>query len=362
MRPVQPLTQAQVRVLVVDDSAFMRSMLCKMLNADPAIAVVDVARNGEEAIAKVAELRPDVVTMDIEMPRMNGLDALSHIMRHFPTPVIMVSSLAQEAAAATMDALERGAVDFVGKPGGSESLNMHQAGPELIEKVRRAAVVSRVRLAAAGAAAPAAPRPAAPVAKPPLSQAAVRSNMVVAIGASTGGPKALSEVLPSLPGDFPAPILVVQHMPPGFTNALAENLDGLSALRVREARAGDRLEPGLALIAPGNFHMTVRQGGIVALNQEEAVHHVRPAVDVLLRSVAQAYGSKALAVVLTGMGVDGAAGALEVKRQGGRVIAQDEGSCVVYGMPAAVAEAGAADTVAPLSSIAAHIVREVSGR
>lgn len=349
-----------IRVLVVDDSAFMRSMLVKMLGGQLGISVVDVARNGEEALAKIAELRPDVITMDVEMPRLNGLQTLTALMRHFPTPVIMVSSLTQEGAAATMEALQLGAVDFIGKPSGSESLNVHQIAEDLVDKVRRAAKVSRVRLAGlvTSAPVPSQPAPAPPAA---ASMRRVATDLVIAVGASTGGPKALMDVLPGLPADLPAALLIVQHMPAGFTRTLAENLDSQSRIRVREAAAGDRLEAGVALVAPGDFHLAVKAGGLVELTKSAPLHHVRPAVDVMFDAVARVYGPRALAVVLTGMGVDGASGALAIKRAGGRVVAQDEATSVVYGMPAAVARVGAADVVVPLGKIAGEVLHWLNG-
>ncbi|MHB8621025.1 MAG: protein-glutamate methylesterase/protein-glutamine glutaminase [Chloroflexota bacterium] len=343
-----------VKVLVVDDSAFMRNMIAKMLNGVPGITVLASAVDGQDAVDKVKALRPDVVTMDVEMPRMNGLQAVEAIMKHYPTPVIMLSSLTQEGAMVTIEALEKGAVDFVGKPSGTVSIDIHRVRDELVNKILRASKVSSIRLAAM-----AGPRAARqePLALPPLRPSATAGHRVVAIGASTGGPKALNELLPRLPGGLPAPVLVVQHMPAGFTRAMAERLDSLSALDVREAADGDLLENGVALVAPGNFHMTVVRGGRVALTQGPPVHNVRPAVDVLLASVVEAFGSEAIAVVLTGMGNDGAEGAHRIKRAGGRVIVQDEATSVVYGMPRSVVEAGAADIIVPLGKIADEIVK-----
>ncbi|MDE3075575.1 MAG: chemotaxis response regulator protein-glutamate methylesterase [Chloroflexota bacterium] len=345
----------QIRVLVVDDSAFMRSMIGKMLNEVPGIQVVDVAVDGQDAVEKVRNVRPDVVTLDVEMPKMNGIQALEYIMKNCPTPVIMLSSLTQQGAVTTIEALEKGAVDFVGKPSGTVSIDIHRVRDELVNKILRASKLTGTRLAALSA-----PRPQTPpLQMPPLRPIETGRHHVVAIGTSTGGPKALNDVLPRLPRNLPAPVLVVQHMPPGFTRALAQRLNDLSQIAVREAAAGDQLEPGVALVAPGDFHMTVSSGRI-ALNQDPPVHNVRPAVDVLLSSLAKTYGRETVGVVLTGMGTDGAEGALAIKRMGGRVIAQDEATSVVYGMPRSVVDAGAADVVAPLGRVADEIVKALS--
>ncbi|HVA25949.1 MAG TPA: chemotaxis response regulator protein-glutamate methylesterase [Chloroflexota bacterium] len=313
--------------------------------------------DGAEAVEKVAQLRPDVVTMDVEMPRMNGIEAVEAIMRQTPTPVVMLSGVTLRGAAVTIEALAKGAIDFVTKPTGGSEADLATLRDELKDKLRRAARLSSARLAAARLASgpPPAPVGARPAFRPlGLAQ---RARKVVAIGASTGGPAALTQLLPQLPGDMAAGVLVVQHMPAGFTKALADRLNGLSQLTVREAVAGELVQNGTALVAPGDFHMAVDGSGHVVLNQSPPVHSVRPAADVLLASVAKTYGRLALGVVLTGMGHDGAAGATDVKRAGGQVIVQDEASSVVYGMAASVVEAGSADAIVPLTHIASRIVQ-----
>lgn len=339
-----------VRVLVVDDSAFMRKVISDLLSADPSIEVVGVARDGVEALAQAANLRPDVVTLDVEMPKMDGLAALAELVGEFRLPVVMVSSLTQAGADTTVRALATGAVDFVPKPSGSISIDMHKAGQELRRKVK-AAATARVRSAAA----PPVPRRVTPQLSAPRFISA-RSRRVVVIGCSTGGPGALHQVMPALPGDLGAGVLIVQHMPPHFTRSLAERLDELSALRVREAQAGDPVVDNQALLAPGGYHMTVTPDGCIALDQEAALHGVRPAVDRTLESAAVIFGKACLGVIMTGMGYDGARGIAALKRAGGRAIAEAESSCVVYGMPRVVVEMGNADRVVPLSEIAPSIV------
>ncbi|MGH2470172.1 MAG: protein-glutamate methylesterase/protein-glutamine glutaminase, partial [Chloroflexota bacterium] len=335
---------------------FMRSMITKMLKEVPGLQVVDVGVDGEEAVQKVRTLRPDVVTMDVEMPKMNGLQALDVIMRNTPTPVIMLSSLTQQGAITTLEALEKGAVDFVGKPSGTVSIDIHRVRDDLVNKILRASKVHPTHLATLSA-----PHtPVAPVVMPAVSRPPVGHQHVVAIGTSTGGPKALNEVIPRLPANLPAAVLVVQHMPAGFTRALAQRLNDISPMAVREAVAGDALQPGVVLVAPGDFHMAVLPGGRIGLNQSAPVHNVRPAVDVLFASIAQVCGRDGVGVVLTGMGSDGAEGATAIKRSGGRVIAQDEATSVVFGMPRAVVEAHASDVVAPLPRVADEIVRALS--
>jgi len=296
-----------IRVLIVDDSAYMRFTLGKALSAHPGLEVVGAARDGQEALELLPKLQPDVVTLDVEMPRLDGLSTLRQIMARWPRPVIMLSSLTTEGARETILALTWGAVDFVAKP--ATKANVAAIMDEVIAKIQ-AAAQARVR---------ARPQPLTP---PPLPQSSgggmtegrgegkstrplrMRDRVVV-IGASTGGPGALHTVIPGLPADLPAAVLIVQHMPVGFTRSLAERLDSVSALAIKEAAPGDALEVGRALLAPGGFHMTVDENGRIALNQNPAVHGVRPAVDVTMASVAQRYGAATIGVVLTGMGRDG---------------------------------------------------------
>lgn len=341
-------THQKIRVLVVDDSAFMRHTITRHLTDDDSIEVVGTAKDGVDALAKVQELRPDVVTLDVEMPRLDGLATLRRMMAEHPVPVVMLSSATQEGAATTIQALELGAVDFVPKPSGSVSVDLYKVKEQLLAAIHRASV-SRV-------APPRLPRPLPRRNghRPPASATAFEK--VVVIGCSTGGPRALHQVMPALPADIPAAILIVQHMPPGFTHSLAERLNDQCHVRVKEAQAGDALAPGLALLAPGDYHMTVDAQGRIRTNRGPAVHGVRPSVDVTMQSVVKAYGERTIGVILTGMGTDGSLGAALIHEAGGRVIAEAEATCVVYGMPRAVVEAGAADRVVPLHKVARAIL------
>jgi two-component system, chemotaxis family, protein-glutamate methylesterase/glutaminase len=338
----------KVRVLVVDDSAFMRYTISHHLSAQPDMEVVGLAADGVEGVEQVEALRPDVITLDVEMPRLDGLSALRQIMAKHPLPVVMMSSLTKEGAAVTVEALTVGAVDFVTKP--SQSISVHQVLGELAEKVRQAA---RARVRAPVTAASPQKRPAAPA-------PGGRLERLVVIGSSTGGPGALREVIGRLPVDLPAGVVVVQHMPPSFTRSLAERLDDLSAVPVKEAAAGDRVQVGQVLIAPGGLHMTVNRNGEIQLNDGPTVNGVKPAVDVTMVSAAAAFGDRVLAVVLTGMGHDGRDGSRAIKHAGGRTIVQDEATCIVYGMPRSVVEAGLADTVLPIDQIADGISQALS--
>jgi len=380
----------QVRVLVVDDSAFMRKVLTELLQSDPSVTVVGTARDGREGVEKTLALQPDVLTMDIEMPQLDGFGALREIMSRRPTPVVMVSSHTSEGAEATVRALALGAVDFVAKPSGSISLNMHVTRDELVAKVKAAATATpRVRrfnfdpvarkevrpadppLCTAGPTvqAPHLPAhtaslpwhpPGAPSAPAPaVFDTAPISRRLVVIGCSTGGPGALHQIIPRLPADLPAGVLVVQHMPAGFTRSLAQRLDEISGIHVKEAEEGDRVVNGHVLVAPGGYHMTVDHDGRIRLNQEPAIHGVRPAVDKTLESVVPIWGNRMIGVILTGMGYDGAKGMVSLKKAGGKTVAEDASTCVVYGMPKVVVELGAADQVLPVHEIPDAIVRLV---
>lgn len=335
----------KVRVLVVDDSATARAVLSRRLAADPQIEVAGVARDGVEALERVVSLRPDVITLDVEMPRLDGIETLRRIMQTCPTPVVMVSSHTRQGADATIQALELGAVDFVLKPVYGAVAAPHEVGEELCARVKLAAMV-RLRSKS---------RAAQPCG--PLRRFRPRLFSLVVIGASTGGPGALRTVLGGLPADLAAPVIVVQHMPPHFTRSLAARLDELGPLPVREASDGDPLLPGKVLLAPGDRHLIIGANGAVRLSTDPPECGVRPSVNVTLASAARRWGSGTLAVVLTGMGSDGTRGAGEVKRAGGMVIAEAESTCVVYGMPRSVAEAGYADEVLPLPAIAPAIAR-----
>ena len=347
-----------IRVLIVDDSAFMRNALTKMLSSDPEITVVGTAWNGFEAIEKVAELKPDLVTMDIEMPRMDGIEALRRIMAANPVPVIMVSSLTTEGARATLDALDLGAVDFVPKNLSDLSVNIVKVREILIEKVKQ--IGGRVP----GRRRPSRPAPASAAPAPVRSSYRTERRIgIVAIATSTGGPKALQSVIPNLPKDLSVPVIVVQHMPPVFTGPFAQRLNEISKLTVKEAEEGEPLRPGIVLVAPGRGHLSVRRGRpgecVVAVSENRPDLIYRPSADVMMSSVAEMYPGRALGVILTGMGNDGEKGMGAIKSSGGRTLAQDEETCVVYGMPRAVVEAGLADKVVPLGEVAGEIVNAV---
>jgi two-component system, chemotaxis family, protein-glutamate methylesterase/glutaminase len=352
-----------IRVLVVDDSAFMRRVISEAIAAEPDMEVAGQAINGLDALLKVEQTQPDVVTLDVEMPEMDGLAALRHLMARYPRPVIMLSSLTQAGAVTTIRALTIGAVDFVAKPSGSISLDFHRVREDLIHKIRTAA---RARIHAPISHAPAAlaPRraPLVPTARPRPLALGAPFDTLVAIGTSTGGPRALSTVVPGLADDGRTAYIVVQHMPAGFTRSLAERLDSTSSLHVREAEQGDRLVAGTVLVAPGDFHLQVSAGGAVQLFQGPRVHGVRPCVDLMLESVANHYGPRVVTAILTGMGVDGADGAVAVRARGGYVIAEDEATCVVWGMPRAVVERGAANRVVRLENVSSAIAESVASR
>jgi len=340
----------KVRVLVVDDSALMRKLIPQMLETDPAIEVVGTAMDGNFCLKKIEELHPNVVTLDLQMPGMNGIDTLKEIMRRQPLPVIVVSSHSTEGASITFKALGLGAFDFVAKPQDATA-RMADAARELIAKIKVAADSKVVR---PGTLRAAPMRPEKMVA----ARSAPTASKVVAIGISTGGPQALEFLLSQLPPDFPGTILVVQHMPEGFTDMFARRLDELCGLRVKEAQSGDVLQAGRVLVCPGSRHMTVRRlpmGDIVVLNDEAPVNGHRPSVDVLFRSVAREFGPLAVAVLMTGMGEDGAQGLGEVKKAGGMTIAQSEESCVVFGMPKAAIERGYATRVIALDVLSSTL-------
>ncbi len=353
-----------IKVLVVDDSAFMRKTLSMILNEPPDIQVVDTARDGIEAIDKVKQLKPDVVTLDIEMPRMDGLQALQHIMQHHPVPVIMVSSLTQEGARETIRALELGAVDFIPKQFSFVSLEINNVKQQLIEKVRAAAKsrLSLLQKRFQGVGTATRTAGAAPTSRKSLSHPQAR---IVVIGISTGGPLSLQKVMSGLPGDFPIPIAIVQHMPPNFTRSLAERLNSLSKLTVVEAGEGMPLQANTVYIAQGGKHLHfVRRMNTVALHLSDKPDNTffKPSVDELFFSAAEIFGGRIIGVVMTGMGKDGLEGARRIKALGGKIIAQDAATSVVYGMPRAVAEAGLADAVLPLEQIAPALSQAIGLR
>lgn len=373
-----------VKVLVVDDSGFFRRRVSEILSADSNIQVVGTATNGREAIDQALALKPDVITMDYEMPMMDGITAVRHIMQRCPTPVLMFSSLTHEGARVTLDALDAGAVDFLPKNFEDISRNPEKVKQLLCEKVHTIARSNR-RYSGMPAAAPApshapahapaasststatsssparpapvVPRPAAAAPAPASSAAPKRKPYkLLAIGTSTGGPVALQRVLTQLPANFPAPIVLIQHMPAAFTKAFAERLDKLCKISVKEAEDGDQLRPGLALLAPGGKQMMVDGRGTVKILPGDERLNYRPCVDITFGSASKAYGDKVLAVVLTGMGADGREGARLLKQGGSQVWAQDEASCVIYGMPMAIVKANLADAVYSLDDIGRHLV------
>lgn len=360
-----------VKVLVVDDSGFFRRRVSEILSADPNIKVVGTATNGREAIEQALSLKPDVITMDYEMPMMDGITAVRNIMQKCPTPVLMFSSLTHEGARVTLDALDAGATDFLPKNFEDISRNPEKVRQLLCEKVHDMARSKR----GSGFSAPAAsPAPAAPVPAARASAAAAvaaparaahaapsvtpkrKAYKLVAIGTSTGGPVALQRVLTQLPANFPAPIILIQHMPAAFTNAFAERLDKLCRISVKEAVDGDQLRPGLALLAPGGKQMMVDPRGVVRILPGDERLNYKPCVDITFGSASKSFNDKVLAVVLTGMGADGREGARLLKGSGSQVWAQDEASCVIYGMPMAIVKANLADAVYSLDDIGRHLV------
>jgi two-component system chemotaxis response regulator CheB len=342
-----------IRVLVVDDSALARKVIAKALEGDPGIGVVATASNAEIALKRIESLHPDVIIMDLEMPGMGGLAAIRTIMQENPTPIIVLSAFVHGGAEASVRALELGAVSCLAKPGGPGSGRTSEIAPELIAAVLEA---HQIRPEALEAGHPS--RQGAGSAQR-ISSTEHRRYQVVAIGASAGGPIAVAEVLKGLPANFPAPVLVAQHMPAGFTAAYARRLDNLCRVRVREAQEGDELASGQVLLAPGGLHLTVARRTerrvVARLDDSEAVNGHRPSVDVLASSVADCFGTRALGVIMTGMGRDGAQGFARLRRQGGLVLAQDEASSAIYGMNRAVVENGDADEVLSLGAIAARL-------
>ena len=382
-----------IKVLIADDSAFMRMVLSDLFKKQPDFEVLDTARNGKEAYEKALRLKPDLVTMDVNMPVMDGLDALRHIMEDCPTAVIMCSSLTKDGADATMKALSLGAVDFINKTGGS-IMRIDSIEDEILAKCRAAAgariggVVRKPRASIfapkpqTGSSSSAGKQESFPtVAKPsflsawrkPVTSAPVfhtdsalvssgGKNKLVVLGTSTGGPKALQTVVAGLPKNLPCGVLIVQHMPPGFTKSLAERLDEISQVSVKEAEDHEPILPGHVYIAPGNYHMTVgmgKNGREVALNQDPPLGTLRPAADVLFKSAAP-LGRDIVSVILTGMGQDGCLGMQDIKRHGGYIIAEAESTCVVYGMPKAVVDLGIADEILPLQQVAGAIAKAVN--
>jgi two-component system chemotaxis response regulator CheB len=344
----------KVRVMVVDDSAVMRKLISNLLARDSEIEVIATAIDGDFALSKIDQLKPDVVTLDVEMPRMDGLKTLERIVSKYRLPVVMLSSFTEGGAAATMQALEMGAVDFVCKPKVASQIG--SMADELISKVKAAArsnvAALNLRLG----------NPVGRKAKPPVPAMPPDNAQILAIGASSGGPHALRYMLPRLPVDFAAPILIVQHLPEAFTRMLARWLDEMCAIEVKEATAGELAMPGRAYIAPAKAHMKVKKvtgGAEIQLERGAPVSGHMPSVDVLFNSVAESFGASATAVILTGMGSDGATGLGEIRKAGGHTIAQDEESCSVFGMPRVAIQRGCAKHVLALADIAPHLISRI---
>jgi len=342
-----------IRVLVADDSAFMRTALTRMIESDPSLRVSDTAQNGGEALEKIRLNQPDVVTLDVEMPGLNGLETLRRIMKDYPLPVIMVSSLTQEGAETTLEALDIGAFDYIPKQLSYVSLDIIKIRDDLIAKIKAAAEMGR-----------------RPIRKPTASTAAAGSTVhspfsvvpeIIALGTSTGGPKALQQILPLLPADLPVSVLIVQHMPPGFTAPLAHRLNNLCKISVREATQGEAIAPGVVYIAPAGLHMTISRpasssAALHLSHSPEGMPH-KPSVDVMMLSVADTFRGLCMGVIMTGMGADGLQGMRAIANAGGLTVGQDEASCTVYGMPRSCAEAGVLRRIVPLVDIPAAILQ-----
>ncbi len=349
----------KIKVLVVDDSSFMRKIIKDILESDPEISVIDTARNGKEALLKIEELKPDLVTLDVEMPVMDGLTALGEIMKKNPIPVVMVSSLTSEGADTTLQALELGAVEFIAKPGGSISLKMEDVREQIIEKVKIASKSRPKRVSVR--ALPLVDHKSQIQAPVPVKTESPKKDLpwpVILIGTSTGGPRALHTVMSQLHEDIKAPVLIVQHMPATFTKSLAMRLDSVSKFSVKEAEDGDILMPGHAYLAPGGLQMGIVQSGSqlkIKLTDDPLVNGHRPSVDYLYNSFANYNFSRIIGVIMTGMGYDGRDGMLRLYKQGAITIAESEETCVVYGMPKAAVEAKAVSVKTALDNIALEI-------
>ncbi len=351
------MTMEKIKVLVVDDSALIRNLMTRIINSRTDMVVVATAADPYIALDQLRACRPDVMTLDIEMPRMNGLDLLAQLMDSDPLPVIMVSSQTEQGAQVTLRALELGAVDFVTKPKFDISAGMMEYAEDIADKIR-AAWLARGRFKRRGAAAS---TPAVPSARPlpEVGNALASCERLILIGASTGGTEAIKAILTQLPADSPA-ILIAQHMPPGFTKSFAQRLDNVCRIAVKEAEDGEIIRPGYAYIAPGSHHLLLERGAggyRIVLSSAPSVNRYRPSVEVLFRSAAEQAGAQALGIMLTGMGKDGATAMLAMRQAGAYNLAQDEASCVVFGMPREAIAAGAVHVVLPLQEIAAHVLQ-----
>ncbi|MFW5332641.1 protein-glutamate methylesterase/protein-glutamine glutaminase [Hydrogenophaga sp. ZJX-1] len=357
---------AQIKVVVVDDSALVRSLLTEIINRQPDMRCVGAASDPLVAREMIRELNPDVITLDVEMPRMDGLEFLSRLMRLRPMPVVMVSTLTEQGAEITLRALEMGAVDYVAKPRIGISSGLQELATDIVDKIRVAACAHVKRLGPAPAASPAPAAGAAPglsVSEPPRAPLPrLSTEKIICIGASTGGTEAIREVLVPLPADSPA-IVITQHMPPGFTTSFAARLNSLCRINVEEARHGQRILPGHAYIAPGGHHLRIDRSGsnyVAVVEDTEPVNRHRPSVEVLFKSAARVLGPNALGIMLTGMGADGAQAMREMKDAGSYNYVQDEASCVVFGMPRMAIQAGAAHEVLPLSQITPALLNRLA--
>lgn len=360
----------KIRVLIVDDSAFMRKLISDFLSEHPEIEVIGSARNGEDAVKKFREMRPDVITLDVEMPKLNGLDVLKIIMQERPLPVVMLSSTTKEGADTTLQAIQAGAVDFVAKPSGSISIDLHKVKTELIQKVLSASKANLSKINSQHE--PRTARKQLSIATEPEKKPSEalynrrfsqESKKIVCIGTSTGGPRALQQVLTSLPKDIGVPVLVVQHMPPGFTKSLASRLDSLSEITVKEAEDGELLQKGTAYIAPGGFHLEVKSVGPalgISLSQSPPRNGHRPSVDVMFESVSTIQHYSKIAVIMTGMGADGSKGLVELKKNGMvKAIAESQDTSIVFGMPKAAIATNMVDEVANVDHIAETIMNYI---
>jgi two-component system chemotaxis response regulator CheB len=364
-----PTSIKKFRVLIVDDSTFMRKVLETIVNADPQLQVVGHAKDGREAVSLAESLKPDVITMDINMPHVDGLQATAEIMTTNPRPIVVVSSESREGAASTLRALELGAIEFVAKPSSGIDLDMHSIQDDLLRKVRTAAKVRVVRTASrlaatlqkAGSAPSSAPRPAAP-ARPAPSSGLDQRFPVVVLAASTGGPATVMRLAPGFTRDFPAAVILVQHMPAAFTTQYAAQLAEFTSIRVKEAEANESLQPGTLYICPGGQHLRVTPTGRIQLDGSSGrVNGYLPNIDVTMETVAGYAGAMSIGAILTGMGNDGANGCKAIKSAGGLVLAQDEATCVIFGMPAEAIKTGAVDQILGIDDIYPAIEKRVIG-
>jgi len=352
----------KIKVIVVDDSALMRKVISDIINAQSEMEVIDIAKNGEELLIKISRLTPDVITLDIEMPKMNGRETLKELKKNnMNIPVIMLSSISKSGTESTMECLALGAFDFIAKPSGVISLDFEKVRDELVQKIKLAFLQNQSNISKATEKKFKVNTEIYNRAPTRALNALARNIEAVVIGASTGGPKALYQVITALPDNIGVPVLVVQHMPVGFTKAFAERLNSNSKLKVVEASDGDLIENNIVYIAPGGYHMEIGSGKRIQLNTEPTIWGVRPAVDKLFISATKVYGARLLSIVLTGMGRDGAKGTTAIKDSGGVTIAEHESTCIIYGMPKAAFETGKVDEIVPLPNIADEIRKVVMG-